>query len=103
MRPLIINHFHISGNYIAGDFIKIHDNPSASFYLGLSARRAVCNLSVKRSVFKKNDVKFAQVIFFSFFPFFAHIPLIIPLLHPQNSLSESLKRIKKRAHMYDFK
>ena len=32
MRPLIINHFHISGNYIAGDFIEIHDNPSASFY-----------------------------------------------------------------------
>ena len=32
-----------------------------------------------------------------------NIPLIIPLLHPQNSLSESLKRIKKRAHMYDFK
>ena len=34
MRPLIINHFHISGNYIAGDFIEIHDNPSASFYQG---------------------------------------------------------------------
>ena len=32
MRPLIINHFHISGNSIAGDFIEIHDNPSASFY-----------------------------------------------------------------------
>lgn len=34
MRSLIINHFHISGNYIAGDFIEIHNNPSASFYQG---------------------------------------------------------------------
>ncbi len=34
MRPLIINHFHISGNYIAGDFIEIHDNPNATFHVG---------------------------------------------------------------------
>lgn len=32
MKQIVINHFHISGNYIAGDFIEIHDNPSASFY-----------------------------------------------------------------------
>ena len=32
MRPLIINHFHISGNYIAGDHIDMHDNPNVAFY-----------------------------------------------------------------------
>ena len=32
MRPLIINHFHITGNYIAGDHIDMHDNPNVAFY-----------------------------------------------------------------------
>ena len=28
MKKIVINHFHIHGNYIAGDGIDIHDNPS---------------------------------------------------------------------------
>ena len=32
MKRYVINHFHIHGNYIVGDYIDIHDNPSASFY-----------------------------------------------------------------------
>ena len=47
MRPLIINHFHISGNYIAGDFIEIHDNPSASFYQGHRTPIGETNTSVE--------------------------------------------------------
>jgi hypothetical protein len=47
MRPLIINHFHISGNYIAGDFIEIHDNPSASFYQGHRTPIGKTNTSVE--------------------------------------------------------
>lgn len=34
MKQYIINHFHISGNYIAGDYIDIHDNPSSAFCHG---------------------------------------------------------------------
>ena len=34
MKQYIINHFHINGNYIAGDHIDIHDNPSAAFCQG---------------------------------------------------------------------
>ena len=47
MRPLIINHFYISGNYIAGDFIEIHDNPSASFYQGQHTPLEAPNTSVE--------------------------------------------------------
>lgn len=47
MRPLIINHFHISGNYIAGDFIEIHDSPSASFYQGHRTPIGETNTSVE--------------------------------------------------------
>ena len=32
MKKYIINNFYICGNYIAGDYIDIHDNPSATFY-----------------------------------------------------------------------
>lgn len=32
MKKYIINNFYICGNYIAGDCIDIHDNPSATFY-----------------------------------------------------------------------
>jgi len=32
MKKYIINHFHIHGNYIAGDLSDIHHNPFASFY-----------------------------------------------------------------------
>ena len=32
MKKYIINHFHIHGNYIAGDLSDIHHNPYASFY-----------------------------------------------------------------------
>ena len=34
MKQIIINHFHIHGNYIAGDSIAIHDNPFATFCQG---------------------------------------------------------------------
>ena len=47
MKPLIINHFHISGNYIAGDHIDIHDNPSASFYQGQHTPLEAPNTSVE--------------------------------------------------------
>ena len=32
MKKYIINNFYICGNYIAGDCIDIHDNPSATVY-----------------------------------------------------------------------
>ena len=32
MKQIVINHFHILGNYIAGDHIDIHDNTSVNFY-----------------------------------------------------------------------
>ena len=32
MKRYVINHFYLHGNYIVGDYIDIHDNPSASFY-----------------------------------------------------------------------
>ena len=32
MKKIVINHFHIHGNYIAGDHIDIHDNTSVNFY-----------------------------------------------------------------------
>lgn len=32
MKKYIINNFYICGNYIAGDYIDIHDNPSATVY-----------------------------------------------------------------------
>jgi hypothetical protein len=31
MKHSIIYHFHIHGNYIAGDHIDIHDNPNSTF------------------------------------------------------------------------
>jgi hypothetical protein len=34
MKKIVINHFHIHGNYIAGDGIDIHDNPSSTFCQG---------------------------------------------------------------------
>ena len=34
MKQIVINHFHILGNYIAGDHIDIHDNTSVNFYQG---------------------------------------------------------------------
>ena len=34
MKQIVINHFHIHGNYIAGDHIDIHDNTSVNFYQG---------------------------------------------------------------------
>ena len=34
MKQIVINHFHIHGNYIAGDGIDIHDNPSSTFCQG---------------------------------------------------------------------
>ena len=35
MRPIIFQvHFHITGNYIAGDHIDMHDNTSVNFYQG---------------------------------------------------------------------
>ena len=34
MKQYVINQFHFYGAFIAGDFIEIHDNPSASFYQG---------------------------------------------------------------------
>ena len=34
MKQIVINHFHISGNYFAGDYFDIHDNPTAAFYQG---------------------------------------------------------------------
>ena len=32
MKKYIINHFHIHGNYVAGNLSDIHNNPFASFY-----------------------------------------------------------------------
>ena len=34
MKQIVINHFHILGNDIAGDHIDIHDNTSVNFYQG---------------------------------------------------------------------
>ena len=34
MKQIVINHFHISGDYIAGDGIDIHDNPFSTFCQG---------------------------------------------------------------------
>ena len=34
MKQIIINHFHISGSYFAGDYFDIHHNPSAVFQHG---------------------------------------------------------------------
>ena len=34
MKRLFINHLHVHGDYIAGDYYDIHDNPNASFYVG---------------------------------------------------------------------
>ena len=34
MKRLFINHLHVHGDYIAGDYIDIHDNSNASFYVG---------------------------------------------------------------------
>jgi len=34
MKQIVINHFHIHGDYIAGDSIDIHDNPSSTFCQG---------------------------------------------------------------------
>ena len=34
MKHSIIYQFHIHGNYIAGDFADIHNNPFAAFYQG---------------------------------------------------------------------
>lgn len=38
MKQIVINHFHIHGNYIAGDHIDIHDNTSVNFYQGEQTR-----------------------------------------------------------------
>ena len=34
MKRLFINHLHVHGDYIAGDYYDIHDNPNASFNVG---------------------------------------------------------------------
>ena len=34
MKQIVINHFHIHGDYIAGDGIDIHDNPFSTFCQG---------------------------------------------------------------------
>ena len=34
MKRFFINHLHVHGDYIAGDYIDIHDNSNASFYVG---------------------------------------------------------------------
>lgn len=34
MKQYIINHFHIDGNYYAGAYTDIHENPNASFSVG---------------------------------------------------------------------
>jgi len=39
MRPIVIQ-IHIYGNIYTGDYIDIHDNPSASFYQGQRSQKA---------------------------------------------------------------
>ena len=42
MKQIVINHFHIHGDYIAGDHIDIHDNPYCSFYQGQPVPTTSC-------------------------------------------------------------
>jgi len=43
MKQIVINHFHILGNYIAGDHIDIHDNTSVNFYQGENTRETTAH------------------------------------------------------------
>ena len=38
MKQYIINHFHIRGNYIVGDYADIHDNPHAIIHSSAQAQ-----------------------------------------------------------------
>ena len=43
MKQIVINHFHIHGDYIAGDGIDIHDNPSSTFCQGQPFKTTSCS------------------------------------------------------------
>ena len=56
MKRLFINHLHVHGDYIAGDYIDIHDNSNASFYVGQQS--AVLTRSVSAEDVVEVDTSF---------------------------------------------
>ena len=47
MKQIVINHFHIHGDYIAGDGIDIHDNPFSTFCQGKRLPNIDSNMCVE--------------------------------------------------------
>ena len=56
MKRFFINHLHVHGDYIAGDYIDIHDNSNASFYVGQQS--AVLTRSVSAEDVVEVDTSF---------------------------------------------